>query len=538
MSNSKILNPKEKIFLYGPSGSGKSTVGRILASNLNIPFIDLDNEIEVQSGCPIPVIFAQEGESGFREWEKQVFGTLLPPGECIVALGGGALTNPKIMENASIQGHIVLLTAPAGTLISRLMKDTESRPLLSSEEMGADKNLSKNLQDLLTHRADHYAGFPIRVDTNGMTPQDVAWQIQARLGAFHLKAMANKKHLGYDVRVQPRGLIRLGQALRDRHLRGPLIVVTDVNVGAIYLDQVVESLREYGYDTREITIPAGENHKTIPTVMGLWEAFIAAKIERGSTVVAMGGGVLGDLAGFAAATYLRGVPWVVVPTTLLAMVDSSLGGKTGADLPQGKNLIGAFYPPQLVLADPYVLQTLPDIELVNGMAEVFKHGVIAAPELFDLCSDLENIQNPDLQAKIVCQGMAVKVKFIEEDPFERGIRAALNYGHTVGHGVELASNYRLRHGEAVAIGMVMEARFAESIGLAKHGLADQIASGIEGLGLPVAIPPDLDREAIVTAIQRDKKISGGVMKFALPAAIGDVRVGSSVDGWQALIRQA
>jgi len=288
----------------------------------------------------------------------------------------------------------------------------------------------------------------------------------------------------------------------------------------------MESLENSGFDVRGITIPTGEKYKTLDTVSRLWDAFSTAKIERRSTVLALGGGVVGDLSGYAASAWLRGVPWVAVPTSLLSMVDASIGGKTGFDLKQGKNLVGAFHPPRLVLVDPEVLTTLPTAEWTNGLAEVIKHGVIADPELFEECRELDSSGNlPGL----ISSAMAVKVKIIEEDPFEKGRRSVLNLGHTVGHGVELVSGFRIRHGEAVAIGMVTEARIAEKCGLAKAGLANEIASVVRAVGLPTEIPLDLDWDAITSAMTRDKKKIGGRINFALPASIGDVRAGVDVD---------
>jgi shikimate kinase/3-dehydroquinate synthase len=237
--------------------------------------------------------------------------------------------------------------------------------------------------------------------------------------------------------------------------------------------------------------------------------------------------VVGDLAGFAASVFLRGINWIVLPTTLLSMVDSSLGGKTGFDLPMGKNLVGSFYPPRLVLADLMTLETLPEVELRNGLAEVVKHGVIGDPQLFETCQKGWNV----VQSKwidIVHRAMAVKVRVIQEDPFEKGPRAALNLGHTIGHALEKASNYQVRHGEAVAIGMVAEARLAERIGLAERGLSEIIAYTLIGLGLPTEIPLHLDTELIETAMQLDKKRAEGVVRFALPVRIGEVKVGVEV----------
>jgi 3-dehydroquinate synthase len=246
-------------------------------------------------------------------------------------------------------------------------------------------------------------------------------------------------------------------------------------------------------------------------------------MDRRSTVIALGGGVIGDLAGFAASTYMRGVNWVCVPTTLLAMVDASLGGKTGFDLPQGKNLIGSFYPPKLVLADPLVIDTLPEAEFVSGLAEIVKHGIISDPGLFAACARGIECVRTDLE-QIVRQAMAVKIRIIEEDPYEKGIRAALNLGHTVGHAVELVSGFRLRHGEAIAIGMVVEARLAERLAVADKGLSDRIGEVLASLGLPVQIPDDLPRQEIIAAMRVDKKKSHQMVRFALPVEIGKVEL--------------
>jgi shikimate kinase/3-dehydroquinate synthase len=537
MHTSNNSRSPSSIFLYGPSGSGKSTVGKILAESLNFNFIDLDLEIETLSGMSIPEIFSSEGESGFRQWEYQALEKMLTSQEKVISLGGGALTIPRNRELVEANGRVVLLIAPPETLLSRLQDDSIERPLLTSSpftgsQQGEGKTAEGKLQALLERRAAHYASFPVQIQTNAKSPTQISWDIKVLLGRFHLQGMASTKHPAYDVIVQSGGINDLDKMLMARGLRGPLVVVTDENVGISYLSGLIATLANTGFEISQIQIPAGEKHKTLETISKLWEAFAAAKIERGSTIIALGGGVIGDLAGFAAASWLRGAPWVVVPTSLLAMVDASMGGKTGFDLPQGKNLVGAFHPPRLVLADPNVLGTLPKAELINGMAEVIKHGIIADPGLFEICRNMANLE--DISA-LVSRAMAVKVKFIEEDPYEQGLRAALNLGHTVGHGVELASGFKLRHGEAVAIGMVTEARMAERIGLAKAGLADEIVAVLQIVGLPTEIPPDLDREKITVAMTRDKKKAGGVVKFALPVAIGDVKVGVVVEDWSRMI---
>lgn len=517
MTDSTFHLQPSTVFLYGPSGSGKSSIGRLLAQNLNIPFVDLDAEIEARSGMPIPEIFTTQGESCFREWERTTLALIPTSEEQIIALGGGALTLPETCQIAERAGEVVLLHAAPETLLARLQSaETEARPLLAGDA-------HQKLEALLARRGEHYASFERQLDTSHLSPEEAAWELQIMLGRYHLKAMPP----AYDVRVQPGGLDHLGALMRARGLHGPVAVVTDENVGALYLPRALQALQKSGYAARGITIPAGEAHKTLETVSRLWAEFLSADVERRSTVIGLGGGVVGDLAGFAAATFLRGVPWVTVPTSLLAMVDASMGGKTGADLPQGKNLIGAFHPPRLVLVDPDVLATLPAAELRSGMGEVVKHGVIADAKLL---RDLSGFQNLKDLEKMVSRAMAVKIRVIEQDPFEGGIRAALNLGHTIGHAVELVSGFTVRHGEAVAIGTVAEARLSEQMGIAHVGLADEIAAVLRDVELPTEIPPELDRQAILDAMQFDKKKSAGTVKFALPAAIGDVRVGIEVNG--------
>ena len=525
---------EERIFFYGPPGSGKSTVGRLAARSLGLPFHDLDAEIETRLGKSIGQIFSTQGEAAFRAYERAELHRLLGEGSLVVALGGGTLVNDetrRLVEDGA--PPVVLLDAPLDTLARRLQKGAHLRPLLAADSP-ADE--AARLQALLEQRQAHYASFPIHLDTAQLDPEQAAWEAQIRLGMFRIQGMAEAKNpraTGYDVRVQPGGLDRLGELLRQRGLAGPVVLVSDQNVAAQFARRVEKALRDSGYTVSLALIEAGEEHKTMQTISGLWAAFMAAGVERSSTIVALGGGVVTDQAGFAAATYLRGVRWVSVPTTLLGMVDASLGGKTGVDLPQGKNLVGAFYAPALVLADPQALATLPTAELRSGLAETIKHGLLADPRLLDCCSALKRLDDPqELAARlpeIVRRGMAVKVGVIEADPFEQGQRAALNLGHTVGHAIELVSGFRLRHGEAVAIGMVVEARMAEEMGLAEAGLSETIASLLADVGLPTEIPADLEMDKILDAMQLDKKRADSKVRFALPVRVGEVKVGVEVD---------
>ena len=510
------IHPQFIISLYGPPGSGKSSVGRLLAAKLQIPFWDLDEEIQARSKLTIPEIFARQGETGFRRRESTVLRQLLKHREGVLSLGGGALLDSSNRLLVESSGLVLCLQASIEGLLKRMGSDGTDRPLLAGD-------LRLRLESLLAQRAGHYASFPQQLDAD-QPVERIAREAQIRAGAYHVEGMGQ----GYDVRVQEGGLEGVGDMLATRGLKGPVVVVSDQNVGPIYARRVVASLQSRGISAEEAFIPAGEQHKHLQTVNWLWERFLGAKIERSSTVLALGGGVVSDATGFAAATFLRGVPWVALPTSLLAMVDASLGGKTGVDLPQGKNLVGAFYPPRLVLADPQTLDTLPEAELRAGMAEVIKAGVIGDPELFELCAHGWDALHLNL-GEVVRRAMAVKISVIEEDPYEKGRRAALNLGHTLGHAVELVSGFQLRHGEAVAIGMVAEARLAERLEIAEPGLADEIERVLRELGLPVEIPAELDRQAVLSAMQVDKKRLDGSVRFALPVRLGETRVGVNVD---------
>lgn len=498
------------IFLYGPPGTGKSTVGDAVARNLKLPFVDLDQVVEDDAGMPISRIMETKGESAFRELEAAALKKVVDKDDGVIALGGGALLREENRRIADEHGRIVLLMAELDTLPERLGASSGTRPLLA----GA---LHAKLGSLLEGRREHYASFPLVVNVDRRSADENAARVQAALGRFRLHAMGE-----YDVIVQDHGIDQLGQLLRSQGVQRT-IIVTDENLRKFHLERMLASLHEYHFDPKSLVIPAGETYKNLEIVGGLWHGFLDNGLDRKSTVIALGGGVIGDLAGFAASTFMRGIDWVAVPTTLLSMVDASLGGKTGFDLPEGKNLIGSFYPPRLVLVDTQVLNTLPEAELISGFAEVVKHGIISDPELFTLCSRGSNWVKANLE-EIVRRAIAVKARVIEQDPYEKGFRAALNLGHTVGHAVELVSRFELRHGEAVAIGIVIEARYAERIGLANKELAEKITSTLAALGLPTQIPDELPREEIIRAMRVDKKKNAQSIRFALPVKIGQVEL--------------
>ena len=524
------------IFLYGPPGSGKSTIGRIVARRLELPFVDLDNVIEAAAGKKICEIFNADGEPAFRALESAELARAIDGSPAVIGLGGGALLKPENRAMAEAAGEILCFEADAATLEARVARAPGVRPLLQTgTETGSGKNLAqgKPVAQLLAERASHYASFARRVPVSDRPPEQTADAAQAALGIYRVSGMGAP----YFARVGDNLLDRLGTFFKALDCGGRTVVVGDTSTLPLYGERAADSLRAQGVTVSLTRIPAGEAHKTVATLSALWSAFLKAGIERGDTVIALGGGVVGDLTGFAAATWLRGVRWISLPTTLLAMVDSGIGGKTGADLPDGKNLVGAFHPPSLVLADTATLTTLPVRELRCGLAEAIKHAVIGDPGLLDLlprfafCREADahaqcaRLSGADWLAAFVARAMAVKINIIREDPFEKGRRAALNLGHTIGHGIEQASGFTVQHGEAVAIGTVLEARLAEKLGLARSGLAEELAAVFASMGLPVSMPPNIDARAVQAAMRHDKKKAGGQVRFALPAAVGDVRTG-------------
>lgn len=326
----------------------------------------------------------------------------------------------------------------------------------------------------------------------------------------------------YEVLVGAGWLGRAGEALRERGFRGRCAVVTDANVGPLYAGPLLDSLREAGFEPALIEAPAGESSKSLAQTGVICDRMIEAGLDRHAFVVALGGGVIGDLAGFAAAIYYRGVPLVQIPTTLLSQVDSAIGGKTGVNSAAGKNLLGAFHPPALAIVDVDTLGTLPERVLHEGMAEAIKHGIIRDRELFDR---LAGFQPADLPW-IVRRNLEIKAAIVAEDEFERkGLRALLNFGHTIGHGIEQAAGYgAVLHGEAISLGMLAATRLS----MARAGLpaaeGAEIVARLERFHLPVVLPPEVKTADVLASLARDKKFEAGAIRFVLTSGIGTARL--------------
>ncbi len=344
----------------------------------------------------------------------------------------------------------------------------------------------------------------------------------------------NLPHSSYEIAIAPSSLSHLGTALQPLNLGQKVLLVSNPEIYEYYGKIVLQSLQKAGFRVLTHLIPPGEQYKTLAEIAKIYDTAVENNLERNSTLVALGGGVVGDMTGFAAATWLRGVNFVQVPTSLLAMVDASIGGKTGVNHPQGKNLIGAFYQPKLVLIDPEVLQTLPEREFRAGMAEVIKYGVIWDADLFsqlETAADLDSYAkiNPDLLQTILQRSCQAKADVVSQDEKEAGLRAILNYGHTIGHAVESLTGYQqIIHGEAVGIGMVAAGEIAVKMGLWQPVENQRQNELITKVGLPTQIPAELGVEAILAALQRDKKVKKGKVRFVLPKEIGSAVVTDAV----------
>lgn len=349
----------------------------------------------------------------------------------------------------------------------------------------------------------------------------------------------NLPQQSYRVAIAAGGLSQLGALITDPQIQSQklgrkILVVSDSRVFQHYGQLILTSLEQAGFVVASCLLPAGERYKTLNSVQKIYDAALANRLERSSTIFALGGGVVGDMAGFAAATWLRGINIVQVPTTLLAMVDASIGGKTGVNHPKGKNLIGAFHQPQLVLIDPKVLQTLPGREFRAAIAEVIKYGVIWDAELFaqlEHCDRLDQLRylEPGLLQNILIRSCQAKVQVVTKDEKEAGLRAILNYGHTIGHAIESLTGYRqFNHGEAVALGMVAVGQIAVELGLWDQSCADRQLLLIQKAKLPSQLPNTLDLQAVLETLQTDKKVKAGQVQFVLPTQIGAATIGHQV----------
>lgn len=505
----------KNIVLTGFMGTGKTAVGRMVAQRLGREFVDMDEQIEETAKATVSEIFVRDGQEAFRGMEDDLCRKLSERRDLVIATGGGTLIDSDNRERMISSGTVICLVANAEQIMRQLgSTDVSKRPLLGTSD------LKEAIESLLHARREIYRSFPWQIDTSNMTIADVARRVIEI--AEHIAIPVRYPGGEYKIMISGGLLDHLGWILQEK-VNGRIAIVTNTVVAPLYGARVEEALRAAGFDPFTCVIPDGEAHKNLKTVDRLYEKFLTGGLDRAGTVVALGGGVTGDIAGFAAATFMRGIKLIEVPTSLLAMIDASVGGKTGVDLPQGKNLVGSFKQPSLVLIDPRVLSTLPDEEVGNGAAEAIKHGIIADPELF---ATLEN--GPvAFTTGLIARILKVKVRIVEQDPYERGQRETLNLGHTVAHAIEQVTEFTVPHGRAVAIGLVAAARIAVQLKLADHDLVKRIETALSAWGLPVTVP-DLPTDDIIVAMRSDKKTKNGQVRFILPRRIGTVEVADDV----------
>lgn len=510
------------IVLIGFMGTGKTAVGRRLAGALGLPFVDTDTLIEDQTATSIPDLFSTRGETGFRAIEKQVIHSLADGVRRVIATGGGAVLDPDNFDVLRSLGPVIHLSAPASTIMARTKGDAGVRPLLA-----ADDPLER-IRSLQRERAPVYGRADHEVDTSRHTIDETVEMVMAWTGNGERVIRVDLGEDSYDIVVGSGCLGRLGSLMRSFDLTDRALVVTHPDIATLYGERAADSLRSAGFEPAVIEVPAGEEQKSLQWAEKLYDAMLSHRMDRRSPVIALGGGVVGDLAGFAAATFLRGIPFIQVPTSLLAQVDASVGGKVAVDHRRGKNLIGAFYQPLLVLASLDTLDSLPDRELRAGMAEVIKYGVIADAGLFTYIEGrLDEILRREYGAlaHLVARSCEIKADVVAGDEREQGRRAILNFGHTMGHAIETQTG--MLHGEAVAIGMVYAARVAERMGMLDGDSVQRLIELVRRTGLPVRCD-GLDASATLETMKLDKKSVGGRLRFILPERIGTVVIRDDV----------
>ena len=492
------------IVLVGLMGAGKTSIGRRLAARLGLPFRDADAEIELAAGCTIPELFSRYGESDFRAGERKVIHRLLSGDPLVLAFGGGAFMDPKTRAIAREAAVSVWLRCPLAALLRRVA-GRDNRPLL------ADGNPAEILERLMDVRYPVYAEADVIVDCVDESPDATTSRVMNALLDWRApqRLTVALPSTTYDVVIGDDLLARAGALLAPRMEQKRAVVVTDETVARLHLPALLRGLEATAVAATQIVVPPGEASKSLASWQNVIHQLLEARVERRTTVIALGGGVIGDLAGFAAATTLRGVPFVQVPTTLLAQVDSSVGGKTAVNTTQGKNLVGAFYQPRMVLADTATLATLPPRELRAGYAEIAKAGLIGDAAFFAWCE---------------ANGAAVVGDDEHEEKPNDG-RALLNLGHTFGHALEAEYGYSggLLHGEGVAVGLGLAFRLSARLGHCAAEDASRVVSHVAAMGMPAELRMLNRRFSAATLIghmRRDKKVRDGALNFVLARGIG------------------
>ncbi len=530
-----ISAPARSVVLVGLMGAGKTSIGKRLAVRLGLPFIDADTAIEEAAGCSIADVFSQYGEDAFRDLERRVILRLLSGPAVVLATGGGAFMDPDTRAAIRARAVSVWLRCALPVLLHRVAGRTH-RPLLNAGEP------AEILARLMALRHPVYAEADIIVDCSREPPEVTTTMVQTAIET-HVPprrlavALADRT---YDIAIGAGLLHRAGALLAPVLPQKRAVIVSDETVAVLHLQTLKDGLAATGVETVDIVVPAGEASKCFATLERVVDDILSANIERRTTVIALGGGVVGDLAGFAAAITLRGLPFVQIPTTLLSQVDSSVGGKTGINTKRGKNLAGAFHQPRMVLADTDVLATLPRRALAAGWAEIAKAGLIGDAEFFAWCEAhgaAAMAGDAAVLAEAVERACAFKAAVVADDEREEkadGGRALLNLGHTFGHALEAETGYgaALLHGEGVAIGLGLAYDLSARLGYCSAEDAARVRMHIEAVGLPARIG-QLNRrfsaEKLLAHMRKDKKVRDGAITFVLARGIGEAFTARDID---------
>ncbi|MFO0664408.1 MAG: 3-dehydroquinate synthase [Polyangiaceae bacterium] len=520
------MQPRRPIILSGPIGAGKTTLGRALTEGTAETFVDVDERIEQAAGKEVSAIFREEGEPAFRALEERVaLECVHDTHHSVVALGGGAILSPAVRAAALARGFLVTLDAPADVRAARI-RGGPPRPLLPTSPASAERHLER----LASARSEFYAECHARISTSDRSVADLVREIRRESARDLLVVPLGSRT--YRVELAPPGRESNDPCRTAAHVVASLspssvVLVTDAHVADrqhAYLDALTKAIR---VPVSTVVLSPGEENKGVAAVSRVWDEALRGPLDRDALVLAVGGGVVSDVAGFAAATLLRGLRWVSVPTTLLAMVDASVGGKTGVDHATGKNRIGAFHQPSHVVIDLTLLETQEDRDFRAGMGELVKMALLSGPPQIDaLRSAAPSLlaREPNALRQAVSTAIADKIRIVSADERDRGPRMVLNLGHTVGHALEAAGGYtRLLHGEAVGLGLLLEHRFAASRGLAGPSVPVLLSELLGQFGLPTAAEPALVAQALAH-LGADKKRKGRSIALPLAMSPGNVVV--------------
>jgi len=510
---------KTKVVLTGFMGTGKTTVGKLLANYLNYRFIDTDELIESRNNRSISDIFQELGEDAFREMERAIVKEIAELDGVVISTGGRLMLEPENVNVLSHNSRVLCLVATPDEILTRILDDQgHKRPLLSVP------NPQQRIVELLQERNDKYRRFP-QIVTDEKKPADIAKGLVEFINTSPKSLTVENPQKRYEYIVGA-GLLPFIRQLAG--IEGEAVIITDKVVGGLY----GPSCYSIGHI---IEIPSGRQNKSLDTVQSVYDQLIDKGFDRSGTIISLGGSVVGDIAGYVAATYMRGVNFIQCPTSLIAMVDTSVGGKTSIDLPQGKNMIGVYKQPTKVIADVATLQTLPQVDFASGMAEVIKHGLIAESNLLEQVEQGYWAKNWDRSPsyiselqRLVAQAIQVKINIVQADPFEQGQRSILNLGHTFAYAIEQVSKNAYRHGEAVSMGLVAAANLSARLGYCDISLLRRIEDLLESVSLPTRIPSHIKPDALLQAMQHDKKKRAGQLRFILLRGIGQAFVSDEV----------